>query len=65
MTDIDINQTNIISIYGIQNTAIEIPSVCSSSLEINNMMSFDVQDIHKYRDYTRCFFFFFFTGMTI
>lgn len=43
MTDIDINQTNIISICGIQNTATEIPSVCSTRLEINTMMSFDVQ----------------------
>lgn len=47
MTDLDINQTTIISIYCIQNTANEILSVCSSLLEINGMMPFDVSDIHK------------------
>lgn len=47
MTDLDINQTCIISIYCIQNTSTEILSVCSSLPDMNNMMSFDGQDIHK------------------
>lgn len=45
MTDLDINQTSIISIYYIKNTATEILPVCSSPGDI--MMQADVQEIRE------------------